>query len=55
MLMIALVLALAALDQLGRCLDTGEAARGVTSAMSACFVADYRRADARLNDSIDRR
>lgn len=48
--MIALVLALAAPDQLNRCLDTGEAARGVTSAMSACFVADYRRADARLND-----
>lgn len=48
--MIALVLALAAPNQLDRCLDTGEAVRGVTSAMSACFVADYRRADARLND-----
>ncbi len=48
--MIALVLALAAPNQLDRCLDTGEAARGVTSAMSACFVADYRLADARLND-----
>lgn len=43
--MIALALALAASDQLDRCLNAGEAAQGVTSAMSACFVADYRRAD----------
>lgn len=49
--MIALALALAASDQLDRCLNAGEAAQGVTSAMSACFVADYRRADARLNET----
>ncbi|MCU6454083.1 lysozyme inhibitor LprI family protein [Sphingomonas sp. A2-49] len=47
--MLAFALALAISGPLDRCLDTGEAARGVTSAMSACFVADYRRADDRLN------
>lgn len=47
MLMIAL--AFAATSQLDRCLDAGEAAQGVTSAMSACYVADYKRADAQLN------
>lgn len=47
--MLALALALAATTQLDRCLNQGEAARGVTPAMSACYVADYKRADAQLN------
>ncbi len=47
--MLALALVLAATTQLDRCLNEGEAARGVTPAMSACFVADYQRADAQLN------
>jgi uncharacterized protein YecT (DUF1311 family) len=49
-MMIVLAIILAASSQLDRCLDSGEAAQGVTSAMSACFVADYRRRDAELND-----
>ena len=48
--MIVLAFMLAAPTPLDRCLDTGQAANGVTSAMSACFVADYKRQDARLND-----
>ncbi|MGP7796699.1 lysozyme inhibitor LprI family protein [Sphingomonas sp. CLY1604] len=48
--MIALALMVAAPTALDRCLGSGAAAQGVTSAMSACFVADYRRADDRLND-----
>ncbi|MBB4155566.1 uncharacterized protein YecT (DUF1311 family) [Sphingomonas jinjuensis] len=47
--MLALALVLAATTQLDRCLNEGEAARGVTPAMSACYVADYQRADAQLN------
>ena len=47
--MIILAFALAASSQLDRCLNSGEAAQGVTPAMSACFVADFRRADATLN------
>lgn len=52
--MLVLALALAAPSQLDRCLNAGEAAQGVTSAMSACFVADYKRADARLNATYSR-
>ncbi|MGR6330240.1 lysozyme inhibitor LprI family protein [Sphingomonas sp. XXL09] len=48
MLIVTLLLA-ASSPQLDRCLNSGEAARGVTPAMAACFGADYRRADARLN------
>lgn len=47
--MLILALALAAQSPLDRCLNTGEAAQGITPAMAACFGADYRRADARLN------
>jgi len=47
--MLILAFALAASGDLDRCLASSEAARGVTSAMSACFVADYQRADATLN------
>lgn len=49
MLTLALALALSTSPALDRCLNTGEAAQGVTPAMAACFGADYRRADARLN------
>lgn len=52
--MLVLVFALAASSPLDRCLDAGEAAKGVTSAMSACFVADYKRADAQLNATYSR-
>lgn len=47
--MLLFALMLAGSTPLGRCLNSGEAAMGVTSAMSACFVADYERADAQLN------
>lgn len=47
--MLVLILALAASSPLDRCLATGDAARGVTPAMAACYGADYRRADAQLN------
>jgi uncharacterized protein YecT (DUF1311 family) len=47
--MLILALALLASPDLDRCLATGEAAQGVTPAMAACFAADYRRADERLN------
>jgi uncharacterized protein YecT (DUF1311 family) len=49
MLTLALAFALATSPELDRCLNTGDAARGETAAMAACFGADYRRADARLN------
>lgn len=49
MLILALALTLAASSDLDRCLDTGDAAQGITPAMAACFAADYRRADGRLN------
>jgi uncharacterized protein YecT (DUF1311 family) len=52
--MLVLVFALAASSPLDRCLKAGEAAKGVTSAMSACFVADYKRADAQLNATYTR-
>ncbi|USU04278.1 DUF1311 domain-containing protein [Sphingomonadaceae bacterium OTU29LAMAA1] len=52
--MLVLVFALAASSPLDRCLNAGEAAKGVTSAMSACFVADYKRADAQLNATYTR-
>ena len=45
----ALALVLAATTQLDRCLNEGEAGSGVTSAMSACYVADYQRTDGQLN------
>lgn len=47
--MILLALALAASPQLDRCLDSGAAARGNNQAMAACFAADHKRADDRLN------
>lgn len=47
--MLILALVLAGSTQLDRCLNSGDAAKGVTPAMSACFVDDYKRADARLN------
>ncbi|WP_052075456.1 lysozyme inhibitor LprI family protein [Sphingomonas taxi] len=47
--MLLLAFALVASGELDRCLNTGEAARGVTTDMAACFVADFERADATLN------
>ncbi|WP_203311065.1 lysozyme inhibitor LprI family protein [Sphingomonas beigongshangi] len=47
--MFILALALAGVSTLDRCLASGDAARGVTDAMAACYDADYRRADAELN------
>ncbi|MBY9063627.1 lysozyme inhibitor LprI family protein [Sphingomonas yunnanensis] len=47
--MLLFAVMLAGSTPLDRCLNSGEAAAGVTSAMSACFVADYKRADAQLN------
>ena len=47
--MLIFAFALAASSQLDRCLNSGDAAQGVTPAMSACFVAEFERADARLN------
>ncbi|SFN83303.1 lysozyme inhibitor LprI family protein [Sphingomonas sp. OK281] len=49
MLIFALALAIAGSPELDRCLNTGDAAQGITPAMAACFGADYRRADTRLN------
>lgn len=49
MLILALALTLAGSSDLDRCLNTGEAAQGITPAMAACFGADYKRADGRLN------
>ncbi len=34
-----------------RCMNSGDAANGVTSAMLDCTVAEYKRQDARLNDA----
>ncbi|MBW6526459.1 DUF1311 domain-containing protein [Sphingomonas sp. RHCKR7] len=48
--MLLLALTLAGSTPLDRCLNSGEAAAGVTPAMAACFVADYQRADAQLNE-----
>ena len=36
-------------SELDACLDSGEAAQGVTTAMAACLGAEYERQDARLN------
>lgn len=47
--MLTFALALASSTQLDRCLNSGEAARGVTPAMAACYGEDYKRADAVLN------
>ena len=47
--MLLLAFALAASPALDRCLNSGEAARGVTPAMAACFADDYKRADGELN------
>lgn len=41
--------------QLRACLASGDAARGVTSAMKACSMAEYRRRDAILNAAYVRR
>ncbi len=49
MLILALALTLAGSPDLDRCLNTGEAAQGITPAMAACFGADHKRADGRLN------
>jgi uncharacterized protein YecT (DUF1311 family) len=37
--------------EFGRCMDSGEAARGVHPAMMDCLRAEYRRQDLRLNRS----
>jgi uncharacterized protein YecT (DUF1311 family) len=50
MRMLIFALTLAVSTPLDRCLNSGDAAMGVTPAMAACFVADYKRADARLNE-----
>lgn len=47
--MLLLALALAASPALNRCLNTGEAAQGVTPAMAQCYADDYKRADGELN------
>lgn len=49
--MLIMAFALAVSSQLDRCLSSGEAARGVTPAMSACFTDDFKRADATLNNT----
>lgn len=47
--MLLLALTLAATPALDRCLNSGEAAQGVTPAMAACFADDYKVADGELN------
>jgi uncharacterized protein YecT (DUF1311 family) len=47
--MLTALLLLAATPDLDRCLNSGEAAQGVTPAMAACYGAELKRADGRLN------
>lgn len=47
--MLSFLLLLAATPKLDRCLNSGEAANGVTLAMADCFAAEQRRADGALN------
>ena len=47
-MILALLLATAS-PELDRCLNSGEAERGVTLAMADCLQAELRRADGRLN------